>query len=121
MAAEIMTRGTAAFLVSEANDYRSRDTGTVVGGASPGLPAGTVLGKLTSGGNYVAYDPDVSPTDGSETVAGILYETTVGTVEATIITRDCEVNGAHLEYPSDSPTPVATTNAALLALGIVVR
>jgi len=91
------TRGTANFLVSEANGmYRSRDEGTVAAGATPGLIAGTILGKLTAGGNYVAYDPAAAT--GAQTIAGILFEAAVGTVKRTIVTRDCEVNGAHLVY-----------------------
>jgi hypothetical protein len=203
------TRGTAAFLVSEANGaYRSRDEGTVAAGSSPGLLAGTILGRTTIGaataeakdgntgnatisavtvgggakvgvyqvvftaattfdvidpdgfklpsgktatayaddlgftitaggtamvagdgfditvaagnGNYVAYDPDA--TTGAQTVAGILFEDAVGTVKKTVVTRDAEVNGAHLIYQDDADaTAKATANAALAALGIIVR
>ncbi|CAM5194750.1 Bacteriophage lambda head decoration protein D OS=Bosea thiooxidans OX=53254 GN=SAMN05660750_03335 PE=4 SV=1 [Bosea thiooxidans] len=114
-------RGTANFLVSEANGmYRSRDVGTVAAGAAPGLQPGTILGKLDSGGNYVAYDPAV--TTGAEDIAGILFEAAVGTVKRTIITRDCEVNGAHLVYQAGANDAAkATANAALKALGIIVR
>ncbi|MBN9074305.1 MAG: head decoration protein [Rhizobiales bacterium] len=114
-------RGTANFLVSEANGmYRSRDVGTVAAGSAPGLLAGTILGKLTSGGNYVAYAPGGS--DGSQTIAGILFEAAVGTVKRTIVVRDCEVNGAHLIYQSGANDAAkATANAALKALGIIVR
>jgi hypothetical protein len=40
---------TAEFLISDAPGFRSRDVGTVVGGAAPGLPAGRLLGKVTAG------------------------------------------------------------------------
>ena len=115
------TRGTANFLVSEANGmYRSRDAVTVAAGATPGLAAGTILGKLTSGGNYVAYAPGGS--DGSQTVSGILWEAAVGTVKKTVVTRDAEVNGAHLIYQAGADAAAkATANAALKALGIIVR
>lgn len=115
------TRGTANFLVSEANGmYRSRDVGTVVGGAAPGLVAGTILGKLTAGGNFVAYAPGGS--DGSQTIAGILFEAAVGTVKKTIVVRDCEVNGAHLTYQAGANDAAkVTANTALKALGIIVR
>lgn len=115
------TRGTANFLVSEANGmYRSRDAGTVAAGAAPGLIAGTILGKLTAGGNFVAYDSAAS--NGAQTIAGILFEAAVGTVKKTIVTRDCEVNGAHLVYPAGANDAAkATANAALKALGIIVR
>ncbi|MCD1266063.1 hypothetical protein B5M44_19130 [Shinella sumterensis] len=114
-------RGTANFLVSEANGmYRSRDEVTVAAGSAPGLLAGTILGKLTSGGNYVAYDPGAS--SGAQTIAGILFEAAVGTVKRTVVTRDCEVNGAHLIYQAGANDAAkATANAALKALGIIVR
>ncbi|GHC79443.1 head decoration protein [Limoniibacter endophyticus] len=114
-------RGTATFLVSEANGmYRSRDEATVAAGAAPGLLAGTILGKLTAGGNFVRYNAAAST--GAEEVAGILFEAAIGTVKRTIVTRDCEVNGAHLIYPEGADDAAkATANAALAALGIIVR
>ncbi|MFU0503645.1 head decoration protein [Pseudaminobacter sp. NGMCC 1.201702] len=114
-------RGTANFLVSEANGmYRSREEGTVAAGVAPGLLAGTILGKLTAGGNYVRYDPAAAT--GAEDIAGILFEAAVGTVKRTIVVRDCEVNGAHLIYQAGADDAAkATANAALAALGIIVR
>jgi len=114
-------RGTANFLVSEANGmYRSRDEGTVAAGAAPGLVAGTILGIHTTTGHYVRYDP--AATTGAETIAGILFEAAVGTVKRTIVVRDCEVNGAHLIYQAGADDAAkATANAALAALGIIVR
>lgn len=114
------TRGTAGFLVSEANGmYRSRDEGTVAAGTD-GLLVGTVLGKLTTGGNFVALD--TAAATGAENAAGILFEAAVGTVRRTVVTRDAEVNGAHLIYPDGSTdTDKATINAALAGLGIIVR
>jgi hypothetical protein len=63
-------------------------------------------------------------TDGTQTVAGILYEEVPPgvTVPRTITRRDCEVNGDHLIYSAGaSAAQIATANAALLALGIIVR
>ena len=92
------TRGTANFLVSEANGmYRSRDVGTVAAGAAPGLIAGTILGKLTSGGNYVAYDPGAAT--GAQTIAGILFEVAVGTVKRTVVTSQSRVTTVRLTVP----------------------
>lgn len=114
------TRGSANFLVSEAAGYRSRDVGTVAAGVAPGLIAGTILGKLTSGGNFVRYDPAANT--GAETIAGILFEAAVGTIKKTIVTRACEVNAAHLVYQNGANDAAkATANAALKALGIIVR
>jgi hypothetical protein len=119
----ILTEGvrTAGFLVSEANGmYRSRDEVTVVGGTTPGLAAGTILGKLTADGNFVAYDPGAAT--GAQTIAGVLYEGAIGTVTRTVVTRDAEVVGAHLIYQSGANDAAkATANAALAALGIIVR
>lgn len=114
-------RGTANFLISEASGmYRSRDEVVVAAGATPGLLAGTILGKLTAGGNYVRYDPAAST--GAQTIAGILFEDAVGTVKKTVVTRDAEVNGAHLIYQTGANDAAkATANAALKALGIIVR
>lgn len=121
MATLTETIHTAGFLISEAQGmYRSREQVTVAGGASPGLVAGTILGKLTSGGNYVQYAPGAS--DGSQTIAGILFERAVGTVKRTIIVRSAQVAGGNLTYSvgADSAA-IATANAALTALGIIVR
>ncbi|KPH66042.1 head decoration protein [Novosphingobium sp. ST904] len=119
----ILTEGihTAGFLISEAKGmYRSRDQVTVAGGASPGLVAGTILGKLTSGGNFVRYTPGAS--DGSQTVAGILFEGVVGTAKRTVVSRDAQVVGAHLTYSAGADAAaIATANAALATLGIIVR
>jgi hypothetical protein len=112
-------RATAEFLISEANGYRSREEGNVVGGAAPGLVAGTVLGQLANG-NYARHT--VGASDGSQTIKGILFETAVGTVSRTVIVRDAEVVGAHLNYSAGADAAAkATANAALRALGIIVR
>lgn len=66
----------------------------------------------------------IGASDGGQTVAGILFETAVkNSIEPRTFTRrDCEVNGAHLVYPtSATAAQIVTINAALLALGIVVR
>lgn len=120
----ILTDGkhTADFVVSEANNYRSRGKGTVVGGAD-GLEAGTILGKV--GDNHVAYDPAPdTASDGADDVTAILYEAVPAgeTVERTLIERDAEVNGAHLVYQDGADDAAkATVNAALAGLGIIVR
>lgn len=113
---------TAEFLVSEAEGHRSRDVGTVQNGSSDNWPAGTILGVVTSGGNYIRHDTGAS--DGSQNEAGILFEEVLAgeTVERTIITRDAEVNKNHLTYEaSATDNEKADTDAALKALGIIVR
>lgn len=114
------TRSTAEFLVSEANGYRSRATGTVAAGVAPGLAAGTILGLQTSAGNYILHDTGAS--DGSEDAVAILLEPVIGTKDATIIVRDAEINAAHLTYETGaSGGEIIAVNAALAALGIIVR
>lgn len=117
----IETIHTAGFLVSEAQGmYRSREQLTVAGGAAPGLVAGTLLGKLTAGGNYVRHAPGAS--DGSQTVAGILFEAVIGTAKRTVVVRDAQVVGGNLTYSAGADaSAIATANAALAALGIIVR
>ncbi len=114
-------RHTAEFLVSEANGHRSREAITVASGAD--LQAGTVVGKLTSGGQYKAITPGTS--DGAQNAAGVLFKgtrTASATEEGTIIARDAEVNGAHLVWPNGiSDGNKNTAIAALAALGIIVR
>ena len=113
-------RNTAEFMISEANPHRSRDEVTVAAGSAPGLAAGTVLGTLTSGGNFVIVAPNAS--DGSETASGILWEAAVGTVKRTVVVRDAEINGAHLIWPTGiSDQNKATAIGQLKALGIIVR
>lgn len=111
----------AEHLRSEAEDYRSRDEVTVNAGASPGLKAGTVMGKITASGIFVRHDSGAS--DGSENVAGVLYEGVVGDgKQATVHTRACQVIKAHLTY-EDSATAneIKAADAALTALGIIPR
>lgn len=119
----ILTEGTrkAEFLVSEANLYRSRGTGTVTV-PSGGLGSGTILGVITATGKYVRHDAVAS--DGSEDEAGILFEplADTGDTEATIILRDAEVNGAELTYEDGADAnQITASNVALAALGIIVR
>lgn len=116
----IYTEGarTSAFLVSEANGSRSReeqafDSATNWAGAA--IPAGQVYAIV--GGVAVAFDGDA--VDGSEVASGILYEDVDagGNVERAVIVRDAEVNRAELTADGTN----AEVDAALLALGIVVR
>lgn len=120
MAILVETIHTAGFIVSEAQGmYRSREQVTVAGGAAPGLLPGTILGLVT-GGNYVQYAPGA--TDGSQTVAGILFEAVVGTAKRTIVARSAQVVGGNLTYPAGSnAAAIATANAGLKSLGIIVR
>lgn len=114
MAAVSDTKRTAEFMVSEANGYRSREDRTAALGGTV-LPAGTLLGRLTAGGNYVPYVEGAAT--GAQTVSGILFEGNSGTALRTIIVRDAEVNLNHITYTGTEATVIAGLNA----LGIAVR
>lgn len=120
MTAITETSHTGSCLLSQASGHRSFDNVTLVSGQD--LAANTVLGKITSGGKYTAYDNAAS--DGSEAAAGILYaatDATDGDVVTAVIIRDAEVNGEELVWPDDSPTDITAGIADLKALGIIVR
>jgi hypothetical protein len=63
-----MTQVSSAFLKWEEEQGYSRDDVTITSGQN--LEAGTVLGKVSANGKYVAYDNDA--TNGSEVAAGVL-------------------------------------------------
>lgn len=119
-------RHAAEFVLSEAEGNRSRDTVTLHGGftGATSLKAGTVLGKITSGGKYAA--SAASGSDGSQTaVAVLLYpaDISTGDVQAAIISRDAEVNGDCLEYEAtvDQDSEKTAKATQLAAVGIIVR
>lgn len=115
MATLTEARRTGEFLLSEANGTRSRQE-VVIAAAAGAMVPGTVLGKITASGKYVAYAPLAE--DGSEVAAGVVYEAIADEAvdqKATIYVRDCEVAGVHMTG-SD-----AAAVTALAALGIIVR
>ncbi len=101
-------------LLSAANGARSVETVTIASGAT--LVAGTLVGKVTASGKYIAYaDGNV---DGSETAAGVILEdcdASAADATAVIIARDAEVKSALLTG-SD-----AAGLADLEAIGIIAR
>ena len=104
------------FLIQPANGDRSFEEVTVAAGAADRL-GGTVLGKLTVGGNYVPYNEAGS--DGSEDVAGILLMDIQSGVTAkrAIVARDATVKNYKLIYTGTE----AAVIAGLAALGIIAR
>ena len=117
------TRHPGEFLLSEANGQRSRESITLASGAGI-LAAGTVLGKVTASGKYVA--SAVGASDGSQVPAAVnLYgaDASFADVAVAAIVRDAELNGKCLTYHADRDQPAekAAANAALSALGIIVR
>jgi hypothetical protein len=112
-----------AFLMSEANGQRSREN--IILGSGAGIIApGTVLGKVTASGKYIA--SAVGAADGSETPAAVnIYGADASASDAAVsaIVRDAEVNGHCLVYHADRDQPAEkdAANSALGALGIIVR
>lgn len=105
---------TAEFLASEGNGTRSREVVTLAEGQS--VKAGAVLGKLTSGGKYVALTPGAS--NGSQTAAAIAYEATDATdgdTSITVIAREAEVYLAKLVWPDAITGGQITTAIGQLA------
>lgn len=108
------------FLLSEGDGHYSRDNVTLVTGHN--LQAGTVLGKITSGGKYKQYDQQAG--DGSEVAAGVLYDNADSTdadVAVCIINRTAEVVATLLIWPDGSPVDVTAGIADLKAIGVIVR
>lgn len=106
---------TAEFLLSEGNGSYSRDE-VVIAAAAGAMVPGTLLGKITASGKYVAYANGAS--DGSEVVAGVLYAAVPDVAvdqKAVAIRRQAEVIGSLLTG-SDGPALVD-----LAAIGILVR
>lgn len=111
------------FLISEASGQRSRENITIASGAGV-IAAGTVLGKVTASGKYIA--SAVGATDGSQTAVAIaLYGCDATSADAKIaaIARDAEVNGTTLTYHADRDQAAekAAANTNLAAVGIIVR
>lgn len=109
------------FLVSTANNSRSFEKVTIASGQD--LKAGHVLGVVTASGEYSEYDPDND--DGTETAVAVLYDNvdaSDGALEATIVARDAEVNGAELVWFADATEGEKTTGKSELAdVGIIAR
>ena len=124
----ILTEGTRdmEFLVSEANDWRSRDEVTVTVPANTTFDAGTVMGKLTASGKFVRHNAALATGAENETaVLGFNVVNSTGSAAdytATVVARDAEVNGSDLAYEAGADgAQIITSNAALAALGIIVR
>ena len=126
MAALTEGKHTGEFILSEDPRTRSRDNVTVTVPASTTLEAGSVLGKITASGKYVAYDNGAA--DGSQAAAGVLYATlandTAGAVDqaGVILNTDAEVRSADLVWKSGQSASDKTAGLAdLAALGIKAR
>lgn len=108
-------RRTGNFILAEANGTRSRDEVTIAAAAGA-LEPGTLVGKITATGKYVAYNNGAS--DGSEVAAGVMYAAAPDLAtdqKGVIIARDAEVVAERL-VGSD-----AAGLADLKAIGIIAR
>ena len=115
MSVKTETRQGPAFIVSEANGSRSRETVAIKNGQSGVLSAGTCVGVLSNASGYTTYD------DSDPAVAyGLLLEDVDATgsanVNAAVLVRDAEIN--YSELPA---TINANGLADLAATGIVLR
>lgn len=118
----IFTEGKHAgeFIMSEGDGAISRENVTIVSGQT--LHAGAVLGKITSGGKYKAYDNNAG--DGSQTAVAILIDAcdaSAADTPAAVIARLAEVNGDCLDWGSQSPTQDAAGIVDLALVYIIVR
>lgn len=92
----------AEFLLSEGENKISREE-VVIAAAAGAMVPGTLLGKITASGKYVAYSNAAS--DGTEVAAGILYAAVPDVAvdqKAVAIVRLAEVAASQLTG-SDSP------------------
>ncbi len=110
-----------AFLLSEATASRSRTSVTIASGAGK-LEPGTVLGRITASGEYVA-SPDVETVgiEGAETAVAILgyaVDATDSAVDVAAIDRDAEVKVSMLIFDA-SIDDQAKTDAKIAQLGAV--
>lgn len=118
---------TGEFLLSEANGYRSRKTGTVEHDGR--LSSGEVLRRDGSVYKPLAVSSGTPDTLTGDAIA-VLYDNVdaeaTGT-EATIIARDAEVDGARLSYAdaihnsSDTDDLIEAAKTTLASVGIIVR
>ncbi len=115
MATQTEGKHPTEFLLSEGEGKISREVVTIAAAATA-LVAGTVLGKITASGKFVAYSNAAS--DGSEVAAGVLYANVPDSAadqKAVAIVRLAEVAAINL-VGADTPG-----KADLLALNIIVR
>lgn len=111
---------TLEFLLSEASGMRSREQVTVTVAGAVALPSGTVLGKITATGKYVAWATGLGDTVGGVASAVLINALpgVNGDYKGAVIARDAEVIGNRLNGG------VALSGdgiADLLAVGVIVR
>ena len=111
------------FLVWEVLRDFTRETVTVASCAGK-IEPGTVLGKITTGGKYVALAP--SATNGSQNAAGILWDAVDATdadVPGVVVLRGPAIVNRHeISFPEGATeAQITTAITALATLGIILR
>lgn len=115
-----------AFILSEADSYLSRDTVTIVSGAGK-LVAGTVLGKITASGKYMAApNAEVEDLEGAETAVAVLAEAVDASsadVKALVVSELAVLKKGMLSFHSsvDNETKKTAKLAQLRAVHIKAR
>ena len=116
-----------AFLLSEAEGTRSRETITIPSGTGK-VDAGTVLGELTAtAGNYVpSPEAVVVGKEGAEVAKAVLgypVDATNADVEAVVVARDAEVKRPMLVFDAsvDDETKQNAKIDQLIDAGIIAR
>lgn len=118
---------TAEFLQSEGNGYRSRDEAVITVPANTTILPGRIMGRITASGKYVPQDADGTD-NGTREPAAILYSAVTNStgsavdVTGVVIARDTEIKANKVIYdPAADAAAILAANAALAALGIIVR
>lgn len=121
----MLTEGkhTGGFLVWEVLRDYTRETVTIASGAGK-LEAGTVLGKITTGGKYTSFAPGAS--NGSQNASGILWDSvdaSAADAPAVILLRGpAIVNRQDLVWPDGATeAQITTATTALASIGIILR
>ena len=121
----MLTEGkhTGGFLVWEVLRDYTRETVTIASGAGK-LEAGTVLGRITTGGKYTSFAPSAS--NGSQNASGILWDSvdaSAADASAVILLRGpAIVNRQDLIWPDGATeAQITTATTALASIGIILR
>jgi len=107
-----------AFVVSEANGYRSREQ-IDIAAAQELVPGQVIEGGA---GGWTAFSGATAPGASIGILLDYVVTATGQTAKATVFTRDCEVNGGELVWDTSLGTSeLAAGIAGLAAAGIIVR
>ena len=119
----VLTEGNHAgeFIVSEVDIDMTRKPIVIASGAGV-LPAGTVLGKISAGGEYNVYNN--AGADGTEVAAGILFDEVDAAAAAgdgIILDNLCVVNNAELNWGASDAAAQTAAVVDLVAKNVFVK